>query len=214
MYKIQKTYYEGLDETRVRLTQENPYRDFEVTLKGNIGDTDNEVIERKAMDILSREFNPSKALEELNTKLEEQERSIKHLSKALILAKDLTGEQKEVIASQYDEYVVGKYYEPTNKFTYKGKVYEVIQPHPSQADYIPGDPSTASLYKEYLNLRIIDSEGNEVEVIADFKQPTGAHDAYQKGNKVRFEGKIYECKGDNIVHSPGEYPDGWNLIEG
>lgn len=214
MYKIQKTYYEGLDETRVKLTQADPYRDFEVTLKGNIGDMDNEVIERKAMDILSREFNPSKALEELNTKLEEQERSIKHLSKALILAKDLTEEQKETIASQYDEYVVGKYYEPTNKFTYKGKVYEVIQPHQSQADYIPGDPSTYSLYKEYLNLSIIDSEGNEVEVIADFKQPTGAHDAYQKGNKVRFEGKIYECKEDNTVHSPGEYPNGWNLIEG
>ncbi len=213
MYKIQKTYYEGLDETRVRLTQENPYRDFEVTLKGNIGDTDNEVIERRAMDILSREFNPSKALEELSTKLEEQEKSIEHLSKALILAKDLTGEQKEVIASQYDEYVVGKYYEPTNKFTYKGKVYEVIKPHPSKADYIPGDPSTASLYKEYLNLSIIDSEGNEVEVIADFKQPTGAHDAYQKGNKVRFEGKIYESKRDNNAYSPSDYPGGWNLIE-
>ena len=213
MYQIQKTYYEGLDETRVKLTQADPYRDFEVTLKGNVGDLDNEVIERKAMDILSREFNPSKALEELNTKLEEQERSIKHLSKALILAKDLTEEQKETIASQYDEYVVGKYYEPTNKFTYKGKVYEVIQPHPSQADYIPGDPSTASLYKEYLNLSIIDSEGNEVEVIADFKQPTGAHDAYQKGNKVRFEGKIYESNRDNNAYSPNDYPDGWDLIE-
>nr|DAV90358.1 MAG TPA: ChiA1-BD-binding domain protein [Caudoviricetes sp.] len=50
------------------------------------------------------------------------------------------------------------------------------------------------------------------ETIPDFVQPTGAHDAYKKGDKVRFEGKIYESLIDANTYSPSAYPDGWKEI--
>lgn len=46
MYTLQKTYYEGLDETRVKLTQADPYRDFEVSFKGNLSELSNDMIEK------------------------------------------------------------------------------------------------------------------------------------------------------------------------
>lgn len=41
-------------------------------------------------------------------------------------------------------------------------------------------------------------------------QPTGAHDAYQAGDQVLFEGKVYESLIDANVWSPAVY--GWTLI--
>ena len=48
--------------------------------------------------------------------------------------------------------------------------------------------------------------------IKDFVQPTGAHDAYAKGNKIRFNGKVYESLIDNNAYSPSAYPAGWKEI--
>ena len=212
MYKIQKAYYTGTNETKVRLTLQEPYRDFVVSFSGDMTAVDDDILEQRAIDKLAREFNPSKALEELTRKQEEQEQSIKSILKTITLAKDLSDDQKQEILSRYEEYKTNKAYQEGDKFTYQGKIYEVIQAHTSKTTWIPSE--TPALYKEFLSVKIKDEEGNESEVVAEFKKPTGAHDAYKKGDKVSFEGKIYECKKDNTVHSPGEYPDGWNLIEG
>lgn len=48
--------------------------------------------------------------------------------------------------------------------------------------------------------------------IKDFVQPTGAHDTYAKGDKVRFNGKVYESLIDNNAYSPSAYPAGWKEI--
>ena len=50
------------------------------------------------------------------------------------------------------------------------------------------------------------------ETIPEFVQPTGAHDAYKKGDKVKFEGKIYESLIDANAYSPSAYPAGWKAI--
>lgn len=42
-----------------------------------------------------------------------------------------------------------------------------------------------------------------------FVQPTGAHDAYQKGDKVSYNDKHYVCVMDNCVWDPASYPAGW-----
>lgn len=46
-----------------------------------------------------------------------------------------------------------------------------------------------------------------------YKQPTGAHDAYNTGDKVTYNGKKYICQMDNCVWSPDTYPAGWKLAE-
>ena len=44
-------------------------------------------------------------------------------------------------------------------------------------------------------------------------EPTGAHDAYKKGDRVLFNGSVYESLIDGNAYSPTAYPAGWKLIE-
>ena len=46
----------------------------------------------------------------------------------------------------------------------------------------------------------------------EWMQPSGAHDAYMKGDRVRFEGAIYESVIDGNVWSPSGYPAGWRVV--
>lgn len=55
-------------------------------------------------------------------------------------------------------------------------------------------------------------EKTTAPTVADFVQPTGAHDAYAKGARVRFDGKVYESKVDGNAYSPSDYPPNWLLI--
>ena len=52
-----------------------------------------------------------------------------------------------------------------------------------------------------------------VEEWPAFVQPTGAHDAYQVGDKITFNGQRYVCKLANCVWSPDAYPAGWEAQE-
>ena len=45
----------------------------------------------------------------------------------------------------------------------------------------------------------------------EYKQPTGAHDAYQAGDKITYNGKHYVCKMNGCVWTPDAYPAGWEL---
>ena len=44
-------------------------------------------------------------------------------------------------------------------------------------------------------------------------QPTGSHDAYNIGDMVIFEDKVYESVIDGNTWSPTDYPQGWLKIE-
>jgi hypothetical protein len=48
--------------------------------------------------------------------------------------------------------------------------------------------------------------------ILDWVQPTGGHDAYQTGDKVRFNGSVYQSKINANVWSPTAYPAGWQEV--
>lgn len=43
----------------------------------------------------------------------------------------------------------------------------------------------------------------------EFVQPTGAHDAYNSGDKITFNGVHYICRMNACVWSPAVYPDAW-----
>lgn len=45
-----------------------------------------------------------------------------------------------------------------------------------------------------------------------YVQPTGAHDAYNIGDKCSESGKKYVCKMDGCVWPPSSYPDGWTEV--
>lgn len=211
MYELKaKEYYEGKDETQVRIQQESPWRDFIIFLKGDKRNERDSILIELGLNEIAREANPKQELEELRKRQDEQDKIIKATLETIVLSKDLNEEQKENILKQYKPYQVGVAYKVNDKFTHNGKVYEVIQAHTSQVDWLP--ESTPALYKEYLNVEIKNDDGSTTEVVAEFKKPTGAHDAYKKGDKVLFNGKIYKSLIDNNAYSPTDYAQGWEEV--
>lgn len=211
MYELKaKEYYEGKDETQVRIQQENPWRDFIIFLKGDKRNESDSLLIELGLNEIAREVNPKQELEKLRKRQDEHDKIIKATLETIVLSKDLNKEQKDNILNQYKPYQVGKFYKENDKFVYNDKVYEVIQAHGSQADWLPD--STPALYKEYLNVEIKKQDGSTTEVVAEFKKPTGAHDTYKKGDKVLFNGKIYKSKIDNNAYSPQEYAQGWEEV--
>lgn len=53
----------------------------------------------------------------------------------------------------------------------------------------------------------------EPEEWPQWVQPTGAHDAYNTGDKVTYNGKHYQSTINGNVWSPDAYPAGWQLVE-
>lgn len=103
----------------------------------------------------------------------------------------------------YPLYKVGKAYSAGDRFNYNGTLYKVVQAHTSQEDWIPSE--TPALYV------VVAPEG----VIPVWTRPTGAHDAYNQGDKVRYpdaNGTVYRSLINANVYSPEEYPAGWEIV--
>ena len=86
---------------------------------------------------------------------------------------------------------------------FDGITFRVSQPHTSQANWLPTD--VPALYDRFTT---VDVGGEEIEKW----QQTYAHNAYMKGKKVLYNGKVYESLIDNNSFSPDAYPAGWKLI--
>lgn len=93
------------------------------------------------------------------------------------------------------EYVKG------DKVLYNDVLYKVLQNHTSQEGWTP--TSAPSLFA-----KVLTSEGE----ILEWEQPSSTN-PYMKGDKVKYNGKIYESVIDNNVWSPDGYPAGWKLVE-
>lgn len=50
------------------------------------------------------------------------------------------------------------------------------------------------------------------EEYPEFKQPTGAHDAYNIGDKITYNGQKYICQINGCVWTPDTYPAGWQEV--
>lgn len=92
---------------------------------------------------------------------------------------------------------VGIAYAIDSRVQNHGTLYKCIQAHTSQTDWTPG--ATPSLWK------IV-----SLEEYPDWVQPTGAHDAYSKGDKVAYNGSHWVSDVDSNVWEPGVY--GWTDI--
>jgi hypothetical protein len=120
--------------------------------------------------------------------------------KSLIQNDSLSTEEIIELAPLFPAYEVGKAYSIGDIFTYQRSLYEVIQAHTSQVDWLPD--STPALYKNH-------TPKGEVE---EWRQPLGAHDAYMAGDRVLFNGQTYTSLIDYNVWPPDIY--GWELESG
>ena len=124
-----------------------------------------------------------------------------------MFAASLTEDKALEVATVFDKWESGKAYASGEFVTYGEngvgdvQLYKVVQAHTSQADWTPD--KTASLYVTIG----LDDAGYPL-----WSQPTGAHDAYNKGDIVDFEGILYESLIDGNTHSPAAYPNGWQEV--
>lgn len=127
------------------------------------------------------------------------------LRKALeLFAQTVTDESALELSTLYPKYQIGVAYTAKQIISYdvdsegNPQLYRVVQAHTSQSDWKPS--TTPSLY---IPIKL-DSSNYE-----EWKQPTGAHDAYNKGTIVKYKDKLYRSLIDGNAYSPDAYPAGW-----
>ena len=119
------------------------------------------------------------------------------------LFENLTDAQALQVPMLFDEFDGnGVAYEVGKRIMFEGVLYKVIQAHTSQAGWTP--IAAPSLFAKVINETIDGS-------IPEFEQPDSTN-PYMKGDKVIFNGKVYESLIDNNVYSPEAYPAGWKEI--
>ena len=80
------------------------------------------------------------------------------------------------------------------------QLYKIVQAHTSQAQWTPD--AVPSLYDAFG----LDESGYPL-----WTQPSGAHDAYNAGDIVNYNGKLYQSTINGNVWSPDVYPAGWTV---
>lgn len=131
------------------------------------------------------------------------------LRKALqIFAATLTDEQALEIATVYPAWQSGWAYSVGEVISYgtnssgDPQLYKVVQAHTSQANWTPD--ATPALYDAFG----LDESGYPL-----WAQPSGAHDAYNQGDVVNYNGTLYQSTINGNVWSPDVYPAGWTVYE-
>ncbi len=123
-----------------------------------------------------------------------------------MFAASLSDEKAMEVATIYDPWTAGKSY-AVGEFVTHGtnsvgdpQLYKVVQAHTSQADWTPD--VAASLFTAIG----LDEQGYPV-----WSQPTGAHDAYNKGDIVDRNGILYISNIDGNDTVPGTDDRWWSV---
>ncbi len=120
------------------------------------------------------------------------------ISKAMQTTDDTTAVENPLL---FDEWKGGVTYTSGTKVRYNGVLYKVLQTHDSQETWTPTD--APSLFAKML----IPDETSTPE----WEQPDSTN-PYMKGDKVIYNGLVYESVIDNNVWSPEAYPAGWKQV--
>ena len=107
----------------------------------------------------------------------------------------LTDEDALQAVELYPLWLASTAYSMSERIRYNGILYRCVQAHTSQADWTPD--VTPALWTVV-----------SLDEWPEWKQPTGAQDAYAKGDKVSYDGKHWISNVDGNVWTPGVY--GWD----
>lgn len=123
-------------------------------------------------------------------------------------ALSLSDDEALEIPTLYDPWQAGVTYDIGARFTYgvngvgDPQLYKCNQKHTASEIYPPGSTGTEALYTPIG----LDPAGYPV-----WAQPTGAHDAYNTGDIVDYNGTLYRSLIDGNIWAPDLYPAGWEL---
>ena len=138
-----------------------------------------------------------------------RELAVEQLRKAIQLLINTFDEDTALeVATVYPAWKVNTYYAKGQIISYgtnsvgDPQLYKVITGHTSQADWTPD--TAVSLFSAFG----LDNDGYVI-----WAQPSGAHDAYKKGDIVNYKGTLYESLIDGNAWSPDVYAAGWELVK-
>ena len=114
-----------------------------------------------------------------------------------LMSENATDEQALDNILAYPKWEIGKEYEKDFRLRYEDVLYKVLQSHTSQADWTPD--KAVSLYVKV-----------SIEEFPEWVQPQGAHDAYNKGDKVSHNEKHWVSLIDANTYEPSVY--GWEEV--
>lgn len=138
-----------------------------------------------------------------NEALQAKTESIESASSIAFVTLAETGTIDEVTATEHTElfspWVEGISYDIGAIRRYDDMLYRCIQAHTSQSDWTPD--KTPALWVKI---------GDPTVEFPEWSQPLGAHDAYNKGDKVSHKGKKWISAADANVWEPGVY--GWESL--
>lgn len=110
----------------------------------------------------------------------------------------LDDDEAESVTVLFEEWHTDTDYAVGDRRQYDGLLYRCVQAHHSQADWTP--PAVPALWVR-----------TWTDEYPKWVQPTGAHDAYAKGDKCSHNGKHWISDIDANVYEPGVY--GWSEAE-
>lgn len=99
----------------------------------------------------------------------------------------------------YAEWKTDTAYEIGSRIRYGDELYRCVQAHASQDAWTPD--ATPALWVEV-----------SIEEYPAWVQPTGAHDAYNTGDKCTYNGQHWICTVDGNIYAPDVF--GWALVNG
>lgn len=117
-------------------------------------------------------------------------------------AQSFTDETALEAVSLFPSWQSGIDYTVGQRVRYNGVLYSVLQAHTSQDTWQPD--VAVSLFAKVLI--------PDPDVVPEWEQP-GNTNPYMTGDRVLFEGTVYESLIDNNVWSPTAYPAGWKAID-
>ena len=122
-------------------------------------------------------------------------------TRKLVRQDEMTAEQLLELVDIYPNWEEELEVKVDELYKHEDGLYKVIQGHTTQPDWKPD--VTPALFNKV----------QPTVVIPNWVQPTGAHDAYQIGDKIIFtDGKVYESTINANTWSPTGYPQGWKLV--
>lgn len=124
-----------------------------------------------------------------------------HRAQFIKLRDMATDEAALQVPNLYPVWAAEVSYEVGERVLYNDVLYKVLQAHTTQETWTPD--VSPSLFAKVL----IPDE----DVIPEWEQPDSTN-AYMKGDKVMYEGKIYVSVIDNNIWSPVDYPAGWEEV--
>ena len=130
-------------------------------------------------------------------------KALREMIEAVAQKADLSAQEALAASDLFPAWDASGTYAVGTRVRYADALYSCVQAHTAQSDWAPD--TAVSLWSE---VKIDASTGYD-----EWTQPTGAQDAYNKGDRVSYNGKIYESAIDANVYSPEAYPAGWTEVE-